>query len=200
MYGTRDAPAEWQAELERTMIKLVFRPVVSTPCLYCHSSLGVLVVGHVIDLMCVGPRIGLDTFLAKLMSILDLTSTFLGPGPVEEQEGKFLGRSTCWRSYGLTWTGDVKLVNEALQEWDMSTSDGLETPGMIDECDVSSHEIAEFMSKEEAAKYRRTAAKLNYLSLDNPMIAFGSKRGFKVNEFTQTRRGDQTKKKIEILA
>ena len=41
------------------------------------------------------------------------------------------------------------------------------------EYDVS--RIAEFMSKEEAAKYRRTAAKLNYLSLDNPMIAFASK-------------------------
>ena len=54
----------------------------------------------------------------------------------------------------MTWTGDVKLVNEALQEWDMSTSNGLKTPGMIDEYDVSSHEIAEFMSKEEAAKYR----------------------------------------------
>ena len=54
MYGTRDAPAEWQAELERTMIKLGFRPVVSTPCLYCHSSLNVRVVGHVDDFMCVG--------------------------------------------------------------------------------------------------------------------------------------------------
>ena len=143
MYGTRDAPAEWQAELERTMIQLGFRPVVSPPCLYYHSPLEVLVVGHVDDLMCVGPRIGLDTFLAKLLSLYDLTSTFLGPGPGEEQEGKFLGRSICWRIYGLTWTGDVKLVNEALQEWDMSTSNGLETPAMIDEYDVSSHEIAE---------------------------------------------------------
>ena len=62
MYGTRDAPAEWQAELERAMIKLGFRPVVSTPCLYCHSLLDVRVVGHVDDLICVGPRIGLDTF------------------------------------------------------------------------------------------------------------------------------------------
>ena len=70
-------------------------------------------------------------FCEKLMSIYDLTSTFLGSGPGEEQEGKFLGRSICWRSSGLTWTGDVKLVNEVLQEWDMSTSDGLETPGMI---------------------------------------------------------------------
>ena len=57
----------------------------------------------------------------------------------------------------------------------MSTSNGLETPVMIDEYDVSSHEIAEFMSKVEAAKYRRTAAKLHYLSHDNPMIAFASK-------------------------
>ena len=152
MHGTRDAPAEWQVELERTMIKLGFRPVVSTPCLYCHSSLDVRVVGHVDDLICMGPRIGLDTFLAKLMSIYDLTSTFLG-GLDEEQEGKFLGRSICWRSYGLTWTGDVKLVNETLQEWDMSTSNGLETSDLIDEYDVSSHEIEEFMSKEEAAKY-----------------------------------------------
>ena len=151
-----------------------FRPVVTTPCLCYHSSLDVLVVGHVDDLVCVGPRIDLDTFLAKLMSIYDLTSIFLSSGPGEEQEGKFLGRSICWRSYVLTWTGDVKLVNEALQEWDMS-SNGLETLGMIDEYDVSSHEIADFMSKEEAAKCRRTAAKLNYLSSDNPMIAFASK-------------------------
>ena len=44
MYGTRDAPAESQAELERTMIKPGLRPVVSIPCVYCHSSLDVLVV------------------------------------------------------------------------------------------------------------------------------------------------------------
>ena len=39
-------------------------------------------------------------------------------------------------------------MNEALQEWDMSTSNGLETPGIIDECDVKSQKVAEFMSKE----------------------------------------------------
>ena len=51
MYSTRDASAEWQAELERTMIKLGFKPVVPTPCLCYHSSLEVLVVEHVDDLM-----------------------------------------------------------------------------------------------------------------------------------------------------
>ena len=73
------------------------------------------------------------------------------------------------------------------------------------------------MSKEEASKYRSTASKLNYLSLDRKVPKYCSqaqipftcqshgcfrlKRGFKVIEFTQTRRGgDQTTKNIEIPA
>ena len=56
---------------------------------YSHSSLETCVAAHVDDLMCVGPRGGLDNFLAKLKSIYDLASTLLGPGPGEEQEGKF---------------------------------------------------------------------------------------------------------------
>ena len=33
MYGARDAPATWQAELEKTMSELGFRPVVSSLCM-----------------------------------------------------------------------------------------------------------------------------------------------------------------------
>ena len=51
MYGTRDAPAAWQAELEKTMIELGFRPFVSTPCLCYHPSWEIRVVGHADDLM-----------------------------------------------------------------------------------------------------------------------------------------------------
>ena len=51
MYGTRDAPAVWQAEVEKTMIELGFRPVVSTPWLYYHPSWRICVVGHMDDLM-----------------------------------------------------------------------------------------------------------------------------------------------------
>ena len=86
--------------VEKTMIELGFRPVVSTPCLYYHPSFGIRVVGHVDDLMCVGPRSGLprsglDIFLAKLKSLHGLTSTFLGPDHGAEQEEKFLGRGFC---------------------------------------------------------------------------------------------------------
>ena len=115
MCGTRDAPAAWQVELEKTLIEVGFRPVVSTPCLYCHPSRGIRVAGHVDDLMCVGLRSGLVIFLAKLKGVYESTSTFLGPLAGEEQEGRFLN--------------------------------------------------ADLISKESAAKYRRTAAKLIFWRL-----------------------------------
>ena len=96
MYGTRDAPAAWQAELEKAMIEMGFRPVVTIPCLYHHPSWRIRVVGLVDDLMCVGPRSGLDIFLEKLKCVYEFISKFLGPDDGEEQEG------TCsWTNHFL---------------------------------------------------------------------------------------------------
>ena len=49
-----------------------------------------------------------------------------------------------------------------------------ETQGVTDEPDVQSLLNADYMGKASAAKYRRTAAVLNYFPLGNPMIAFAS--------------------------
>ena len=66
----------------------------------------------------------------------------------------------------------------------MSTSNGLETPGLIDEYDVSSHEICRaHVPRRMPQSTEEVQQKLNYLSLANPMIAFCVKRGFEVNEF-----------------
>ena len=67
----------------------------------------------------------------------------------------------------------------------------------VDEYDVSSHEIAEFMSKEEAVKKRRTAAKLNYLSLFQSHDCFFVKRGFKLNVFFFTTTIVKTKNSLQ---
>ena len=143
--------------------------------------------------MCVGPRSGLDIFLAKLKCVCELTSTFLGPDAGEEQEGKFLGRSICWRTNGVTWTGNLKLVKEALDDWDTREAKEVETPGMTEEYDVQSFLNADLMSKESAAKYRRTAAKLNYLALDNPLVAFASKEASR--SVSAPRQGEEVKLK-----
>ena len=64
MSGTKDVPGEWQGGLAETLTELGFRPAVSTLCLYYHSSLGLRVVEHVDDLLCVGPGCCLVSLLA----------------------------------------------------------------------------------------------------------------------------------------
>ena len=84
-------------------------------------------MGHVDDLMCVGPRSALDIF-AKLECVYEFTSTFLGPDAGKEREGKFLGRSVCGRTE--CWS------KKMLDEWDLYEAKEIETLGMTDEYDV----------------------------------------------------------------
>ena len=69
----------------------------------------------------------------------------------------------------------------------------VETPGMTEEYDVQSFPNADLMSKESAAKCRRTAAKLTYLAIDNPLIAFVSKEASR--SMSSPRQGEEVKLK-----
>ena len=89
-------------------------------------------------------------FLAKLKRVYDLISTFLGPDAGEEQEGKFLRRSICWRT-------DVQLVKKMMDEWDMCEAKEVETSGTNDEYDVQNYLTA--------AMCRRAADELIYLAI-----------------------------------
>ena len=91
LYGTRDAPAVWQEELERTLRNLGFRACMVTPCLYVHQGTGVRIVAHVDDLLVEGDKDELHTFLKQLSAKYDVKSTVLGPEGDEKTEGQFLG-------------------------------------------------------------------------------------------------------------
>ncbi len=176
MYGTRDAPAVWQDELEGTLKELGFVSILSTPCLYYHEELDIRIVAHVDDMMVTGNKGELIKFEKKLSGKYEVKSTILGPDEGETREGKFLGRTIEWKSWGLTWRGDEQIVNALIQEWDLSDGKGVDTAGMKDmeeSADIE-NEVGD-MEAEGAARYRSAAAKLNYVSLDNPRVAFASK-------------------------
>ena len=106
----------------------------------------------------------------------------------------------CWRRIGgnVSWTKHLLEnqwcdVKEALDEWDMSEAKEVETPGMTEEYNVQSFLNADLMSKESAAKNRRTAATLNYLALDNPLIAFASEEASR--SMSAPRQGEEVKLK-----
>ena len=120
----------------------------------------------------------------------ELTSTYVGPEGSEEQEWQFLGRTIRWDEGGLTWSGSQKLVDEMLEEWGLADARVVDTPGVV-EAEVREDDSEEPMGKEEGARYRSTAAKLNYVSLDHPPIAYAAKEASRT--MSNPRKGDEVK-------
>jgi len=174
MYGTRDAPQVWQAEVRRTMEELGFKPLVSTPCVYVNRETGVRAVAHVDDFLCAGPRGRLEEFKEELMKRYQMKGQMLGPGVKEVREGKFLGRTIRWGEQGIEWQGDDKLRTALLKEWMMERSSVVSTPGVKEEREKRGPDI-EILDKKRVARFRRAAAQLNYISLDHPKLAYASK-------------------------
>ena len=174
MYGLRDAPQIWQGEVKRTMEELGFHAIVSTPCVYINRVTGVRAVAHVDDFMCTGPKEALRQLLIDLEKRYQMKAKVLGPGGEEEREGKFLGRTVRWTKEGLEWEGDQKLRKVLIEEWGMERSSAVITPGVKEDREKIGEEV-EIADKKRIARFRRGAAQVNYMSLDNPKLGFASK-------------------------
>ena len=135
MYGTRDAPAMWQEHLEGTFKEARFTPSKVAPCVYFHPELHVCAVAHVDDVLFEGRREALDEILKRLRTTYALKAEILGPDKErgEVREGRFLGRTIYWGEFGLTWSGDTKLVDEMLRDWKLEDSNSAITPGTCED-------------------------------------------------------------------
>ena len=141
----------------------------------------------------------MEEVLAKLKQTYKLKAEFLGPDSArgEAQRGKLLGRTITWGKDGLTWTGDTKLVTEMLRDWDMGDSNGAHTPGANED---ETDERLQPMSLQDSARYRSSAAKLNYASLDNPRIAFAAKEASRVMSAPDQRDEPKIKRLLRFLS
>jgi len=101
MYGTRDAPAEWQNVVTRVMKELGFLPSSTTPCLYYYPERELRVIIHVDDFLCSGEAHHLSWLKAGLERKFTLKASVLGSQPGERKEVKFLNRLIRWTSEGL---------------------------------------------------------------------------------------------------
>ena len=57
MYGLRDAPLIWQKLVRKMLGSRGFKPLVTAQCVYVNPVTGVLIVAHVDDFLCEGPRV-----------------------------------------------------------------------------------------------------------------------------------------------
>ena len=172
MYGTRDAPAEWQNVVTKVMKQIGFIPSGTAPCLYFHPVRDLRVIVHVDDFLCSGESHHLCWLKAALEKKFSLKTSVLGSQPEEKKEVKFLNRLIRWTPEGLEVEGDPRHAQTLLEEWEMTECKPVETPGVKKAAATTEREE---MSPAEATRYRRAAARVTYMAQDRPDLAFAAK-------------------------
>ena len=176
MYGTRAAPLAWQRVVHQTMKDLGFERSLRNSCVYIHREKNMKVVAHVDDFLCSGELGDLVWLRDALAKNFDLTHEIVGPGKDEVRVAKYLGRSVQWTAKGIEYKADDNHVKILLDEWDLHDSKPVATPGIAEEKqnkeDVSLNEL---LDRDGARRYRRAAARINYLAQDRADISFTAK-------------------------
>ena len=79
MYGLRDAPQIWQAEVTKAMTSIGFRACNTQPSVFSHDGRGLRCVVHVDDFLACGSRADLDWIFTELSKKFELKQQVLGP-------------------------------------------------------------------------------------------------------------------------
>ena len=109
----------------------------------------------------------------QLQKDYEVDGDILGMFEDKKPEGKFLERKITVKPWGLELEGDDRLVKGLVEEFGVGGRSA-ETPGMTKtaEDNLASPQL---MTPAEAARFRRGAAKLNYIAQDRGDIAYASK-------------------------
>ena len=120
LYGTCDAPANWEAAIKAVMMLIGFQQAKSNSCLYYHAEKQIRIEVHGDDFTGVGPKAELECFAAELRKhwTIDVRG-ILGP-PIYEGCGPLncylVNRLVTWTDKGIEMEADPRHVDLLLQE------------------------------------------------------------------------------------
>ena len=173
MYGTRDAPAAWQEEINSKLLDLGFIQGISEPCCFHHPLRNITATIHVDDLAAIGPSAGLRWLSVSLQKHYNLDYAILGPGIGEVREVSYLNRNIRWTNEGIEYEATSKLVRKILETVGMTDCATVATPGV--NAEEKGDRDDQSLLTDASKTYRQVAAMCNYLSQDRPDIGYASK-------------------------
>lgn len=168
LYGTRDAPANWEATILKVMTLLGFVQGRSNSCLYYHSTRGIRVEVHGDDFTGLGAKDQLEWFAQELGKHWTVeVRGYLGPPGMAgtKQNIDILNRLVSWTNRGIELEGDPRHAEIIIRE--MGCSGGKITTPLVKER-VEEVDSADPLSSDDASKYRSVSMRLAYLSQDRP--------------------------------
>jgi hypothetical protein len=194
LYGTRDAPARWEAHLADELKKMGFLQGRASPCCFVHAHRDLRCVVHGDDFVFAGPDPDLS-WVQKAMEASFLTKLVgkLGGDAGDSQEVRVLNRVIAWGPKGISYEADPR-HHEILVRSLVGDKRPLRTPGAPDTgkagrlgrfeeveevkkvCGAGEEEEAdEKLDEKRTGLFRSGAARANYLSLDRTAISFAAK-------------------------
>jgi len=168
LYGTRDAPSNWEAAIKEVMQTLNFVQARSNSCLYFHEGYQIRCEVHGDDFTAVGPRTGLDWFANELKKhwTIDVRGILGPPGmPNVSHSIVILNRLVSWTEAGIELEADPRHVDLLLRE--IGCEGAKVTTPLIKER-LEEIQDAEALDLDLAAKYRSVSMRLSYLAQDRP--------------------------------
>ena len=168
LYGTRDAPANWEAAIKEVMLKIGFVQAKSNSCLYYHEEGQIRIEVHGDDFTAVGPKSRLQWFADSLKNFwtIDIRG-ILGPPGMKGVDHSIviLNRLVTWTDKGIELEADPRHVALLIQEVGCEGSK-VSTPLVKERIEEALN--SEELPEEQAAMYRSASMRLAYLSQDRP--------------------------------
>ena len=168
LYGTRDAPANWEAAIKEVMLKIGFVQAKSNSCLYYHEEGQIRIEVHGDDFTAVGPKSRLQWFADSLKKFwtIDIRG-ILGPPGMKGVDHSIviLNPLVTWTGKGIELEADSRHVALLIQEVGCEGSK-VSTPLVKERIEEALN--SEELPEEQAAMYRSASMRLAYLSQDRP--------------------------------
>ena len=190
LYGTRDAPMIWADHLADTLTQLGLIRTKLNPAVWTTKDSQLHLAVHVDDLLISGSRQAVKELTAQLDAIYTLKKAFVGPG--ESQSGEYLGRTVRVSKSGIEWTHGGKYVENLMKIYGMEDCKEAPTPIVIDDVrGEGPQDQRPLMSPQDARRFRKAAATINYLAQDRPDLGVAS--SFCARSMANPRVGDEVR-------
>ena len=172
LYGTRDAAANFQAEVRHVMKGLGFKVGRYNPSTYHHEGKQLMTLVHGDDFVTVGKREDVKWFKEKLEGRFEIKTKTIGRGGQDEvTEAKVLNRVIRVTDEGWEYEADQRHAELIIKTLKLESSKPVTTPGEEQKPWLEEEEEKP-LEGEAASEYRALAARGNYLALDRPDIQY----------------------------
>ena len=184
LYGTRDAPARWEALYTEKLESLGFHRGLASASVFFHQGRNIRCVVHGDDFTFQGSRAQLEWIQARMEEVfLCKVEGIMGSGVGELKEARILNRVIRWGKDGIKYEADPRHVEYLVRDLSLGSTTPLSTPILrasgtaAPEARDSAvvEEVDEPLSEADAKMYRKNAARINYLSLDRADIGYAGK-------------------------